>query len=183
MIYKRYLVGAALLLNCFSCLETDIQQNKTMKFFDLKGFIGNEIKTRTGHLNATKDITVNGKKESQVMKSNYDLSTDLSIFLESDINKPTWSDAYKVDSVFNSNGELNAIVYNALDDQLRTKLLSVSFENDEVEEINITNKKSNVIVESEQLMRYNPSKGYKINSNQHVIFSNKEKVEIEVQFQ
>ena len=85
-----------------ACQEVAIpieQSNEPAIFFDLKAFFQKE-KVRLKKLNAfKKTVSINGVSEEKALTT-LDFDNELSIFIASDINRPAWSDKYKVDSLF-----------------------------------------------------------------------------------
>ncbi len=142
----------------------------TAPFFDLKSYFSDEIK-RLGHaVKGKKSIRINGTLEEKDFDV-IDIENDLSAFIASDINKPTWYDQYAIDSVFNNAGELTKIQYTARKDILKTQKIEVQFKAAAVSGIIIENANNNLLENSQQYLSYFPDEGYEIKINQKIILS------------
>ena len=75
----------------------------TKKYFDLDSLMQSQIE-QLESLNppVNKSITIGGKEEEKTVK-NVDWNNELSVFLNSDINKPKLLDQYKVEETINGN--------------------------------------------------------------------------------
>ena len=150
-------------------------------FFDLKTFFKEELVKLQTIKKVTKKINLNGKIEEKTFETlNYE--EELSIFINSDINKNAWFDKYTIDSTFNIQKELVSISYSAKDEDLKTKKIDINFSNKQPTEIIITNISSNPIANADQLLHYTANKGYRIDNVQHQILSEQKKMSIEVFF-
>jgi len=168
----------------FSCNSEVATPNTTTEklFFDLPSFFQSEIKLIENDLVALeKTSTVNGQKETKRVEE-IDISEELSIFTNADINKTTWQDQYQVDSLTMGNGSLQAVHYTALNDNLKTKKMIVAYEKGAVKEIEIRKGIDNMAIQSNQVLKYFPQQGYIITNEQSVVLSDAQKVEIKVDF-
>lgn len=129
----------------------------------------------------TKTAIYNGKEETKTIE-NPDLSNELLIFSNTDINRTAWLDKYSVDSTFNEQQKLVAIDYVALDEKLKTKSLRVEFTNNVVSLIEIVSAGNSAISQTENNLTYSPTKGYSIKSKQDVKFVSKNDINIQVVF-
>lgn len=91
----KYFLGIIVILTIFSCDATP-DQTQIKTYYDLKGFIDNQIKV----LNDTKPMVskklmVNGKKEDITAKIS-DWEKELELFKQLDINKPAFRTSYEV---------------------------------------------------------------------------------------
>ncbi|MEO1258257.1 MAG: hypothetical protein AAFZ15_05650 [Bacteroidota bacterium] len=155
---------------------------KIDRYFDLKEFIESEVVRLAGETAFVKTVFVNGEKEEKVLES-LDIENELKPFLSSDINKPAWSDKYDIDSLLDNSGNLKELTYIAKDEKLKTQLLSVKYQNKEVEEIAIKNRSKSSVAETLQELSYAPLKGYSIESIQEVSTIDKNHFKIQVAFQ
>ncbi len=137
------------------------------RYFDLDGFFKNEMKRLSGRP-AQKTASVNGKLETHSLDSIH-LHRELSLFSNSGINRPAWSDKYKVDSVFNEQKNLTGLRYAALDEALKTQSISIELEGKDVRKISIENTTESAIATTRQLLVYQPEKGYSIRNAQEVV--------------
>jgi len=151
-------------------------------FFDLPTFFQQEIDLLQSKVTALeKTATINGVREVQRVE-NFELAKELSIFINADINKSTWVDQYQVDSTWQETKELKRVQYTALNDNLKTKKLTVSFDRGAVSSIEIQKAIDNIAIQSNQILTYYPKKGYRIKNEQSMVLSNSQKVEVEVKY-
>ena len=157
------------------------QGDKPNIFFDLKGFFQKE-KARLEKINAFKKIvSINGVSEEKMLDK-LDFENELSIFIASDINRPAWSDKYKIDSTFTATSQLQKITYTALDNSLKTKMLTVDFQNNQASKIAIEKSTDNTIAQSKQSLSYHIDKGYTIQSEQTLSLSTAKTIIVNVTF-
>ncbi len=157
------------------------QADKPNIFFDLKGFFQKE-KARLEKINSFKKIvSIDGVSEEKTLAT-LDFENELSIFIASDINRPAWSDKYKVDSTFTKKSQLTKLTYTALDNSLKTKSLIIDFQNDTASKIAIEKSTDNTIAQSKQLLTYNTGKGYTIQSEQTLSLSSTKTIRVNVTY-
>ena len=126
-------------------------------------------------------VSINGvTEEKKLEKLNFE--EEFSIFIASDINKPAWSDKYKVDSVFTEQNQLVQINYTALEKILKTRKLTIDFQNNSVSNISIEKIIDNAVAQSKQTLNYSVGKGYFIESVQSLSLSETKKIRVKVDF-
>jgi len=183
MLNKFSLLFLSFLFCLTACVDTSTSDNTVVEkpFFDLKGYFTQEIKRLEGKKNVTKKALFNGKEESKLIE-NPNFENDLVIFSNTDINRTAWLEKYSVDSTFNTQQKLTAIDYAALDYKLKTKSIRVEFANNTVSSIEIMTTGNSAISKTEGLLKYSPTKGYSIKTQQDVKFISKNDVNIQVLF-
>lgn len=160
------LIVAALLLSGTACQSPSQESQSAAKaaapvFFDLKGYMSQQVKAlKTSKPRVKKRVSINGKTEERV-SDQINFEEELAIFINSDINKPAWSDKYTKDSSF-SGGQLQNVRYAAREENLKTQMMQVSFTGGIVSKIELKNRASAAIVTAEETMTYTPGKGYSI---------------------
>jgi hypothetical protein len=169
-------------ISCSPSTETSSGQGRgTNTFFDLRDFFGREVKSLQAHKpRVRKTVRLNGRESLQA-SAEVNYAAELAPFIQSDINKPSWRDKYRVDSLF-VGGALGEIKYTAGDAALKTKELRVFFEGDKVRAIWIKNSIRSIVSESEQDLKYDPYKGYSIYGRQGGRFSEEKRFSVEVEF-
>ncbi|PHN01695.1 hypothetical protein [Flavilitoribacter nigricans] len=180
---KAYFYSFLLIALTAACgVETDSSapEVSATPFFKLEAYFDREI-ARMDSLQPTlqKMVTVDGASEEQRIEST-DYQKEFQIFRRSDINRPSWIDKYQVDSL-RENGGVQIVNYTALDTSLNTRLLRVSYRNNEVEEIQIRNRSKSAIASTEQDLWYRPGRSYRIESRQKTIGSDPREVLIDVE--
>lgn len=161
-----------LLIGLIGCQE---EQNtsgprKDAVFFDLRSFFTAEIaRLEKTQPSIKKEIEINGEKENKTQEG-IDFEKELAIFIRADINKPAWRDKYQIDSVMEAQ-RLKSLRYTALDSSLKTRVLTIDFNEAEVERIFILNKTNSPLIQSEQQLTFEPKSGYFIRNKQSLSLS------------
>ena len=157
----RYiLLFAALTL--FACSQPKTKETKAYR--DLKGFFESEaLRLQRAKAEVKKTVGRNSDSETKVIK-NINWKTELSLFTESDINKPAWRDSYKV---LQQSGKTT---YLATDSNLRTRELSFIIDaKGKITKVNIVNQAQNLLYSTTEQLIYIPDSIYQINKQQHVV--------------
>ncbi|MEM8908368.1 MAG: hypothetical protein AAGD05_11025 [Bacteroidota bacterium] len=146
------MVFLLLLMNCGPVTEV----NQQAPFFDLKAFFSKQQSQHQQIKSFRKAVQLDGKTEEQVL-DDLDVDAELKLFTNSDINKTAWLDKYEVDSLFDQQGHLHHLQYRAKEQQLKTRLLSVAFDNGgAVDSLMIQNASSGLVVQSKETLYYLP---------------------------
>ena len=158
----RYILLFAILI-LSSCSQSESSQD-TMAYADLKGFFETEI-ARLEKMNPEVYKTVARNKASETRSvGDINWKTELSLFSESDINKPAWKNSYKV---LNQSGKT---IYLASDSSLRTREISIDKDGDgKISKIKILNYTQNMLYTSTEQLTYIPDSLYQISKQQHVL--------------
>ena len=153
-------IGIALLM---PACKPAIKEDATAKYFDLKAYFKADS-ARLSNLNkpVRKTVTHNGVTETKEVKID-DWSQELSLFSQSDINKPAWRDSYKVQTT------PTMAIYTAIDDDLKTREIIVNkTDDDKVKYIVIYNYTKNLLYYTKEKLTYWPDSLYKIEKTQQV---------------
>jgi hypothetical protein len=156
------IAGFILSLAINSCKSDGHSATDTMKFFDIKGFFKADS-ARLSKLNPLVDKTVvhNGITETKkVHVPNW--GTELSLFSESDINKPAWKASYNVQTTD------DFLIYKAKDPSLKTQRIVIKREGERLKWIMIVNHTKNILYESFEKLSYFPDSLYLIQKKQSV---------------
>lgn len=167
-----------------SCTGEGIGTNVNLEkniYFNLKEFLDLEKERLSSVSPFSKTVFVNGEKEQKEIKY-LDFEKELKPFYDSDINRPAWSDKYKIDSVFQKGNQLHSLVYVATDEKLKTRRLSIDFKDNEVVLIDINNASKSSVANTFQVLTYDPTSGFTIESTQDVSFMDENKFRIEIKF-
>ncbi len=148
------------------------------RFPDIKGFFSDEVRRlEKQKITVNKTVSRNGVSES---KENFspDWNIELSLFSESDINKPAWSDSYMASK------DSSYITYTALDSKLRTRSIMIKKNiRGRLVELAVVNNTSNYLYNSSEELLYIPDSIYRIIKKQDVILLGKNNYEISAVFQ
>lgn len=169
MTINRNILYALLFIS--SCSEPE--KDTELRYTDLKNYFEAEV-MRMEHSGRKVDKTVsrNGSAESKANISP-DWRAELSLFIESDINKPAWRNSYSIkeDSV--------SVEYKAIGDDLRTRSIRIIKDTDgDIREISIANHTSNKLYSSSEELSYIPDSMYRIFKKQDVIVIGRNEYEI-----
>lgn len=158
-----YLIaGSILLLAINSCKNDNHSAIDTHKFFDIKGYFRADS-ARLSKLNPliSKTVVHNGITETKkVHIPNW--GTELSLFSESDINKPAWKSSYNIQTTD------DFLIYTAKDPSLKTQRIVIKKEGDRLKWIVIANHTKNILYESFEKLTYFPDSLYLIQKKQRV---------------
>ncbi|WP_139377336.1 hypothetical protein [Daejeonella lutea] len=136
-----------------------------MKYVDLKTFFSEEITRLTKQKTyVDKTVSRNGVSES---RNNIlpDWESELSLFIESDINKPAWSSSYTI------NNDNSITTYTAADSKLRTRSIKIKKNTaGEIKTVSIVNMTNNALYSSSEELSYSPDSLYQIIKRQDVLF-------------
>ncbi|MES2379160.1 MAG: hypothetical protein V4553_21390 [Bacteroidota bacterium] len=149
---------------CFfvSCKPDNIQTGTGLKYFDIKGFFtADTARLRKLHHITHKMVYHNGGKETKDVRIN-NWGLELSLFSQSDINKPAWRDSYtivKSDSIE---------IYHAKDPDLKTREIMVKKDGGKVKWIVIYNSTRNILYQTSEKLTYFPDSLYMIQKYQKV---------------
>lgn len=147
-------------------------------FFDLKGYMEQQIKANEQYSTIQKTVSIDGEEESKKL-SEIDWKADLTAFSRADINKPAWLEKYRVDTLSDKGMK---IVYTAMEDKLITRKMTVSFANDAVDEIIIEQQNHNEVYTADKRLIYQSQKGYSMQTKQKAPFSEARDYEVRVVF-
>jgi hypothetical protein len=147
-----------------SCKQEAKETHETLTYFDLKGFFDRDS-ARLAQLNkpVLKTVQHNGETETKTVHiANWGL--ELSLFKQSDINRPAWKNSYKVQA------DSNFIIYIAKDPELRTKKILIRKVNGKIKWILIFNQNKNILYRTAEKLSYFPDSLYLIEKSQSVRF-------------
>jgi hypothetical protein len=154
--------GFILLLGIAACKRDGNAAADTMKFFDIKGFFRTDS-LRLAKLNPLVNKTVVHNQVAETKKVHIpNWGTELSLFTESDINKPAWRASYVVQT------DGNLTVYRAKDPSLKTRVVAVKKEGGKVKWLMIFNYSKNLLYETVEQLSYFPDSLYLIQKSQRI---------------
>ncbi|MGF7079978.1 hypothetical protein [Mucilaginibacter sp. UYCu711] len=145
-----------------SCQSDNTQTETDLNYFDIKGFFTADT-ARLRKLNHITHKTVkhNGITETKdVHITNWGL--ELSLFSQSDINKPAWRNSYIIEK-----GN-NIEIYRAKYPDLKTREIIIKKEGGKVKWILISNATKNVLYQTKEKLSYFPDSIYIIQKYQKV---------------
>ncbi|MCB0618030.1 MAG: hypothetical protein KDC32_16285 [Saprospiraceae bacterium] len=153
------------------------------RYFDLHQYFEQQMERLQQQAHSIRKTTaVNGKQEMRELDS-LDFSVELKAFAESNINRAAWQDKYAIDSTFTPGGELAGIRYQAMDSTLWVRQIVLSWEADQISEVQIQKAISTPIATTRQWLRYLPAGKISIESDQKVALSGESRVKVEVRFE
>ena len=163
--YKRYLLlisSFILLLGIASCKQDGNAAADPKAFFDIKGyFAADSARLSKKNPLVTKTVVHNQTSETQKVHIP-DWGTELSLFIQSDINRPGWRDSY------NASTTDNITRYTAKDPSLKTQKVVLKTENGRLKWIMIINHTKNILYENTEKLSYFPDSLYVIAKRQRV---------------
>lgn len=128
-------------------------------------------------ISLTKILSLNGETDTlYIDQPNF--TSELDVFIKSDINRTSLSGKYSVDSLVSS-GKLYKIIYIAKDEKVNTRKLSIQFDSqNKVERIDIRLFNGSPITKNVQHLIYRPNIGYIIKDEQYFM-GNKDEIMVE----
>ncbi len=176
----KYLVFLLFILSIFSCQKKESANVSYDSFFDLKDYFEKEQNRLQTVKQISKSVSIDGKVEERVFED-FDLTEELALFVDSDINKILWLDKYEVDSLFKG-GDLSEILYQAKSEKMKTNQLRIFFNDQRLDSIHILRKTSSIAAELQQKLIYLPASGYSIESRQKTSLSDVNILKVNVEF-
>ena len=166
----------------FSCSQKgEVNNQPTSSFFSMIDFMAEE-KNWMGNnkISLTKTLSLNGETDTlYIDQPNF--ASELDVFIKSDINRPSLTDKYSVDSIFSS-GKLYKITYTAKDEKVNTRKISIQFDShNKVVLIDIRLFNGSPITKNVQHLIYRPKAGYVIKDEQYFM-GNKDEIMVEGSF-
>jgi hypothetical protein len=150
-----------------------VQQKREKRYTDVAGFFQMEIeRLQKQKLKVHKKVSRNGDSEyRENLSPNW--STELSLFAESDINKPAWRNSYQTRKVG------DAITYTALDSNLRTRSITIRRnKKGKIDELVVVNQTQNYLYTAFEKLYYYPDSLYRIIKKQKVVLLGNNSYEI-----
>jgi hypothetical protein len=154
------------------------EKNFSKRYVDLEGYFSKEAE-RLQKLNPliVKKVSQNLENETRQLTI-ADWKTELSLFIESDINKPAWRDSYQIKTRANDITE-----YIATSENLKTRKIVIHRDKQgEIQSISISNKTSNPLYTSVEELTYQTRSGYQIHKSQAVKIIGKNSYSISATF-
>jgi len=133
-------------------------------YVDIAGFFEAEaVRLDQANPEVKKTVARNDATETRTVRD-VNWKTELSLFAESDINKPAWRDSYRVTK---KDGN---VTYVATDTTLKTREINITKDSlGKIREIKIKNQTNNMLYSSSEQLLYVPDSVYQINKQQHVV--------------
>jgi len=175
---KKILMSGWLILTV-ACSSEKTSTGVAIDLFDTAAYLASEFENQSSR-DVTKTISYNEDREV-IEILNYDLTQDLAVFNQANINNPNWVDKYTVDSVGLSKN-LKQITYRAVDPKLQTRQLTLTKENGMVKEFVIKQEREALISDSSKTISYSSGKGYQIATTSKNLITQERTISIDVEF-
>ncbi|WP_375561801.1 hypothetical protein ACE193_04410 [Bernardetia sp. OM2101] len=170
-------------LSISSCIPPDVKGTADTQFFDLKGFLDNQItQLEKKEITITKKTILQGQKSEQILKK-IDWKDELAFFYSADINTPQLRDRYKTEKI------PQKWTFKTEEENLIVKQMQITFdkENDysfkNVKEIVIIQKDKNRLYENNRTLIIKVKDGflesYSIKGSEDVILNEKQEFLVE----
>ncbi|NRB63439.1 MAG: hypothetical protein HRU40_10535 [Saprospiraceae bacterium] len=169
-----------LMMSCTSADSAIDEMDRQPLFFDVRAFFDEEIAAlNKKQPQVRKTLDLNGVKE-EFLTDSLDFSNELSLFLNSEINKVSWRDSYQADTTLGADQHIQQTRYVALDDKLQTRLVVVEYKNQIPSVIRIVNETKNIILAATQELVYEVGVRFSIDQTQQLKFMTENIVRVEV---
>lgn len=138
-------------------------KQQTLEYPDIKGYFKKEIRRLEKKKPLIeKTVHLNTQKETNSL-TNIKWNEELSLFLESDINKPAFKGLYK------KGKQEELITFTALDEKLKTREIEITYSQaGTIKRIAIKNHTQNNLFTSDEFLEYYPDSLYQIVKRQEV---------------
>ena len=152
----------ALVIFLASC-KPDIHQSKN-SYFNLSAYFAQQAqKYSKANFSVLKTVSRNGESETKTVKIE-NWPGELSVFSESNINKPSWKNSYKT----TVSGDFT--IYKALEPDLKTREILLKKQNNKLVYVMIFNVVNNKLFQTREKLTFYPDSLYIIQRKQHVRF-------------
>ncbi len=181
---NQRLIWGLLLIALWGCSNGDSANadSETDRFFDVEGYFAGEVdRLQSEQPNIQKQVSLNGEEES-VQPDTLNFEKELSVFLNSDINKVSWIESYTADTTRHDDGSIATTTYEAQEEKLRTRLVEVSYEAEAPQRIRIINRTENAVLDARQELIYEPAIGFEIQQEQQIRFMKPNQISVAVRF-
>lgn len=159
---KFSLIILTILGSLASC-KPDIRQNGTSYFSLNTYFKQQEQKLTKANFKVVKTVSRNGITETKTVKIE-NWPGELSVFSESDINKPAWQRSYQT----TVSGDYT--IYKALEPDLKTREIMLKKTNNKLIFLMVYNVLTNKLFQTQEKLTYYPDSLYIIRRKQNVRF-------------
>ncbi len=159
-----------------SCQQESPEGPKT--FFDLKGFLDEELSRIGGQHDVVKTVLIDGQEETQTLVA-YVWTTEMSLLQQWDINRPAWRDQYVRDTLFD--GAQLQMHYQSMDDKLQVRSLHVWQTGEVVDSLLIETEVDNPLRTTKATYRYIPSRGLDFHQVSSRRFGSEQDLSVSVQ--
>jgi hypothetical protein len=173
-----------LVFSISSCIPTDVKGTTDTQFFDLKGFLDNQIaQLEKRDITITKKTVLQGQKSEQILKK-IDWKDEFAFFYSSDINTSQLHDRYKMEKLplnWTFKTEENNLIVKKMQITFNQNNGATSFEN--VKEILIIQKDKNNLYENDRTLIIKVKNGllesYSIKGSENVILNERQEFLVE----
>jgi hypothetical protein len=161
--YLNFRFAVLALIICFSSCKPEVHQSNN-SYFNLSSYFKQEAeKYQHGNFYVVKTVLRNGESETKKVKIG-NWAGELSVFSESDINKPSWKNSYKT----TTSGQYT--IYTAKEPDLKTREIIEKKENNKLVSLMIFNVVSNKLFQTREKLSYYPDSLYIIQRKLNVRF-------------
>ncbi|MEQ8705972.1 MAG: hypothetical protein RIC19_18730 [Phaeodactylibacter sp.] len=182
-ISQLFALAISLAIFFSSCQEQPVSAGgQPEPFFDLKAYMEKQIEALNQEQSAVrKAILVDGQRETKQLDS-LDYRIELKTFLNSDINRKAWVDKYTTDSTLEGS-YLKEVTYTATAEKLKTRLLRIRYDQNEVSDIYIENRTNSIVADVRQELHFQPEVGYRLRTTQETVLSEAQEIEVTVKWE
>ena len=160
----------------FFCLNLQAQESESKKYFDLKSFVGEQVKLLEKAKPSVEKNTIHNSETESKTTNKIDWEKELRLFANADINEAILKDAYKITK------STELIDYQALSQKLKVQNIHIEKENGEVKKLFILYKEENNLFEIEKKLTLNLIKNhvanYQIEITQKIIFKEQDHYQV-----
>ncbi len=165
-----------------SCQNIDSEATKTVYFFDLKTYFETEIKRlESKNIKVNKKATLNGETNDMANLS-VDWAKEFAIFVDCDINKPSWKDSYSTDSLVVGLETVTTYAAKGGDKKVKKIMIYKSNTSNRLNKITIAGGTQNLLYSSETELIYVPDILVGVVGRQALFYGKSTTFETEIRF-
>lgn len=127
-----------------------------LTFFDLSGFLDQELSRLGGQQDVVKTVIIDGVVETQVLHD-YAWTSEMNLLRQWDINRPAWRDQYSRDTLYQATRM--HLKYQCLDEDLQVRSMDIWQTGEVVDSIHIEMTVDNPLRTTKGVYRYVPARG------------------------
>ena len=171
-------LNPVLILTLISCTENH-ETVRAVNLFDSEKYFSEEASRLSSVKSVKKISTYNSTSETkEITITNW--TKELEPFIQCNINKPSFRNSYRIDSITNASGK--QITYSVSEPQLTIKKVEVNTLGEKIIRIRFVTGNSNNLYSTSRTLVYIPDSGYAISGQQRISMGKQTNYSIQVRW-
>ena len=164
-----------------SCTNQNSSTGVVIELFDTAKYIDQLYPADTYEAHVVKTVAYDGDRQ-RLEDRQYDLSKDLEIIKEVNINNPNWTDRYSLDTLQKTDQDYQ-LLYTAIDEKLKIRSMTTTHVAGEIVGFEAVQERNALIANATKRIRFDKGQGYSIMTSSENLISDRRDIHIEVAFQ